>query len=118
MKASFTDFATLAPQYFRPAPGQVSADLAGEIAILNTKTGIYFGLDPVGARIWSLVLQGRSVEQMRDMMLEEYDVEPAQLEGDLAHLLAELEGKGLIELGVAPPLEVDPLSATPAAPDS
>ena len=34
---------------------QVSADLSGEAAILNLKSGIYYGLDNVGARIWTLV---------------------------------------------------------------
>lgn len=117
MKATTTDFASIAQSVYRPAPGQISADLAGEVAILNSKTGIYFGLDPVGARIWALVQQSRTVEQMRDIMLEEYDVDPAQLEGDLVHLLGELEGKGLIEPGVAAPVEDDPLNATPAPPE-
>lgn len=118
MKATFTDFASLASSVFRPSPGQVSADLAGEVAILNSKTGIYYGLDPVGARIWALVQQGKTVEEMRDIMLEEYEVEPGQLEGDIVHLLADLEGKGLIELGKGEPVASDPLDATPVPPDA
>ncbi len=34
---------------------QISCDLAGEAPILNLKSGVYFGLDAVGARIWSLL---------------------------------------------------------------
>ena len=43
---------------------QVSADLAGEAAILNTKTGIYFGLDPVGAQIWQMIQKPCRLEEV------------------------------------------------------
>lgn len=34
-------------------PAQVLARRVGEeIVILNLESGVYFGLDPVGARIW------------------------------------------------------------------
>jgi len=33
----------------------VSCDLDGEAAILNLKDGVYYGLDPVGAKIWNLI---------------------------------------------------------------
>lgn len=101
MKPNFSDFASLNALIFRPTPGQVYADLAGELAILDSKTGVYYGLDPVGARIWSLILEFKSVGEIRSILLEEYEVEPAQLEGDMAHLLNDLHLKALIE--VAPP---------------
>jgi hypothetical protein len=34
---------------------QVSCDLSGEAALLSLKTGVYYGLNPVGARILSLI---------------------------------------------------------------
>ncbi len=77
---------------------QVSADLSGEAAILNLKSGIYYGLDNVGARIWSLVQEPRAVNEVRDAILQEYDVEPDQCETDLLALLEELLSKGLIEV--------------------
>jgi len=40
---------------------QVSCDLAGEAAILNLKNGVYYGLDPVGARIWNLIQEPRKL---------------------------------------------------------
>ena len=101
MKPNFSDFGGLAPLLFQPTPGQVYADLAGELAILDTKTGVYYGLDPVGARIWSLILEVKPVGEIKAILLEEYEVDGAMLEGDIAHLLNDLHGKGLIE--VAPP---------------
>ena len=91
------DFAALASSIFQPTAGQVYAELAGELAILNSNSGVYYGLDPVGARVWSLILAFKSVGEMRGILLEEYDVDAAQLENDLATLLCDLKTKGLIE---------------------
>ena len=78
--------------------GQVSCDLAGETAILDIKSGIYYGLNAVGTRIWNLIQEPRIVTEVRDVLLEEYDVEPDCCERDLLALLQELAAKGLIEI--------------------
>lgn len=101
MKPNFSDFISLLPLYFQPTPGQVYADLAGELAILDSKSGVYYGLDPVGARIWSLLLEWKMVSEIRAILLDEYEVSAAQLESDIAHLFEDLFTKGLVE--VAPP---------------
>jgi hypothetical protein len=80
------------------SPDQVSSDLAGEIVMLNLKNGTYYGLDEVGARIWSLIQEPQPVAAIRDTILGEYDVEPERCEHDLLALLGELEGAGLIEV--------------------
>ena len=77
---------------------QVSADLAGEAAILNLKSGVYYGLNAVGARIWSLIQEPKTVEDIRDTILNEYDVEPERCERDLLALLERLAAEGLIEV--------------------
>jgi hypothetical protein len=77
---------------------QVSADLSGEAAILNLKSGIYFGLNTVGASIWKLIQEPRRVNEIRDTLVQEYDVDPDQCEKDLLALLEELLSKELIEL--------------------
>lgn len=100
MKPNFSDFNGLARLYFQPAQGNVYADLAGELAILDSKSGIYYGLDSVGARIWSLLGEGKCVVEIRDVLLDEYDVDGCQLETDIAHLFEDLLTKGLIQLAV------------------
>ena len=43
---------------------QVSCDLAEEVAILDVTSGIYYGLNTVGARIWQLVQEPRMVSEL------------------------------------------------------
>ena len=81
------------------SPNQVSCDRAGEPAILNLKTGQYYALDPVGATVWKLIDQPRSVASLRDAILAEYEVDAASCERDLCDLLENLAAEGLIEIG-------------------
>jgi hypothetical protein len=80
------------------AKDQVSCDLAGEAAILNVKSGVYYGLDPVGARIWTLMQEPRAVAEIQNTITGEYDVEPERCARDLMGLLEKLLEEGLIEV--------------------
>lgn len=90
---------TLAPPV-RINEDVVFRDLGGEIVLLNLKTGIYFGLDPVGTRIWHLIQEHRSLRKVLDALVEEYKVTEAQCAQDLLNFIALLREKGLIEISV------------------
>ena len=77
---------------------QVSCELNDEAAILDMKTGIYYGLDPVGARIWELIQQPRAVSSIVASLLEEYDVAEADCTQDAIALLTDLQKHQLIEI--------------------
>jgi len=77
---------------------QVHCDLSVEAAILNLKSGVYFGLNTVGASIWKLIQEPRTIKEIRDVLVDEYDVEPKRCEKDILELLQELSTHGLIEI--------------------
>lgn len=77
---------------------QVSCDLSGEGAILNLKSGVYFGLNTVGASIWKLIQEPRSVREIQNAIQEEYEVEPKRCEQDILELLEELLTHELIKI--------------------
>jgi len=83
---------------------QVSADLDGEAVILNLESGVYYSLDQVGAHIWILIQEPRTVHEIRDAILDEYEVEPDRCERDIVSLLDQLADAGLVEIkgGQAP----------------
>ncbi len=80
------------------APDQVSCDLGGEAAILQLTSGIYYGLNPVGARVWALLQQPHTVSDIRDALLAEYDVGPERCERDLFAVLEALAAERLIKV--------------------
>lgn len=75
---------------------QVSADLGGDAAILNLKNGVYYGLDSVAARVWNLIQQPKTFRELRDILIEEYEVDGPRLESDLQNLLNQFADQGLV----------------------
>jgi hypothetical protein len=77
---------------------QVSCALGEERAILNLKNCVYYSLDPVGARVWDLLREPRSVSELRDSLFEMYDVEAELCERNLLNLLEKMRAEGLVEV--------------------
>lgn len=78
-------------------PDQVLARQIGEETVmLDLAKGTYFGLDPVGARIWQLLAEGRTLAEVCDAMMVEYEVSREEIELDVARLAGELADRGLI----------------------
>ncbi len=80
-------------------PPQVMARTVGdETVILDLASGTYFGLDPVGARIWELIGEGKTLAEICEQMLDEYEVTREELERDTLRLAGELAEQGLINI--------------------
>lgn len=82
-------------------PSVVFRELDGEAVLLNLDSGVYYGLDAVGTRVWALVAEYGSARGVCDQMEKEYDVSPEVLERDVDRLIGELRDKGLL-VPVAP----------------
>jgi hypothetical protein len=93
MKAEVTEHSTVVA-----ADDQVYSDLGGEVAILDLKGDMYYGLDEVGARIWELIQEPRTVADIEEILLSEYEVEPDRCHRDLISLLQKLAQEELIEV--------------------
>ena len=81
-----------------PTQAQISSEIADEAVILNLDSGIYYGLNEVGARIWELIQQPQSFSELCSILLEEYDVSAEACERDLKKILLDLKTASLIEV--------------------
>ena len=86
---------TLAHQA-QPSDDVLFQEVAGEAVLLNLASERYFGLDPVGTRIWSLLNRNPLLQQAHLELCETYDASPEQLQQDLLTLVAELAEAGLV----------------------
>lgn len=78
--------------------GVVFREIGDESVILNLDTGIYFGLDAVGTAIWRLLQERGALRAVYEALLQQYDVAPEVLEGDLLRLMEELQAKALVHV--------------------
>ena len=77
-------------------------ELEGESVILDLNTELYFGLDPVGTRMWQLLTTAESIEAAYADLTSEYEVDTAVLRTDLDELIETLVDKGLLSISEHP----------------
>ena len=78
-------------------PAQVMArEVGNETVILDLANGTYYGLDPVGARIWQLMADGQTLTQVCEIMLDEYEVTRENIERDVLALVQKLRERQLM----------------------
>jgi len=77
----------------------LAQELDGETVLLDLASESFFGLDVVSTRVWQLLQEGAGETQIVDTLLEEYEVERAELERDITELLSRLAEAGLITFG-------------------
>ena len=79
-------------------PDQVSCDLSGEAVILNLNSGMYYGIDEIGAVIWDAMEEPRTLEYLRETILSGYQVDKDTCQRDVMVFLADMQSAGLIEI--------------------
>jgi hypothetical protein len=80
----------------RIAEGVVFNRVGDELVLLDLNRGVYYGLNPIGARVWQLLAEGVAEGELTDRLYDEYDAPREMLAADLEMLLAELRGCGLL----------------------
>jgi hypothetical protein len=76
----------------------LATELGGEVVMLNLSDGIYYGLEDVGARLWTLLKHPITVADLCGTLVLEFDVEPDRCERDVRALLNDLLSRGLVEI--------------------
>jgi hypothetical protein len=84
---------------FRIPDEVIFRELDGEAVVLNLDTGIYFGLDAVGTRIWRLLEERKPLKAVLDTLIDEYEAPPDRLQRDLLAFVERLDDKGLLSRG-------------------
>jgi len=74
----------------RIAPEVMIREIGRESVLLDLKTERYLGLNESGTRMWQVLMESASIRAAYEKLLAEYDVAPAELEGDLRELIDRL----------------------------
>jgi hypothetical protein len=77
-------------------PTLVTANLGEELAILDLASDSYLGFNATAAQIWRLLHEPRSLDQICDAMLLEFQVDVGQCRGEISMLLESLLAADLI----------------------
>lgn len=67
-----------------------------ETVILDLASGMYFGLDGVGKRIWESVSSGDNLGETAAAIASEYEVDDEQALADVIEFASDLVERGLL----------------------
>jgi hypothetical protein len=81
---------------FRIPERVLSRKLDDEMVLLNLDSGEYFGLNDTGTRVWELLADGRTGEEVTDRLTEEFEVTAEAAAAHVASLCEELVAAGLL----------------------
>ena len=73
-------------------------EVGGEAVLLDLASERYFGLDPIGTRIWQLLADAPSLQQVHATLCGEFDAPAERIQADLLALVQELAVAGLVEI--------------------
>ena len=73
-------------------------EVDGEMVLLDMESENYFGLDEVGTAIWQAMQEKKTLKEVFDVLLDQYEVEEEMLEHDLSDFVGKLVESGLVEV--------------------
>src|SRR5277367_6599143 len=76
----------------------IACNVMEETVLLDLNSGVYFGLDPVGTRIWAMLGSPRRVNDLREDLLQEFEIDSTTCEKSVCQFINELAAKGLVEI--------------------
>jgi hypothetical protein len=74
----------------------MEAELGDELVALDPNAGDCFGFNSVATSVWRQLQEPKSFEELRDALLEEYEVDQQRCARELQELLDDLSARGLI----------------------
>ena len=76
----------------------VGSKIEDRIALMSIKNGSYYGMDPVGSRVWELIAQPMRVDAVCERLLGEFNVEKAACERQVLAFLQQLSDADLLSV--------------------
>lgn len=90
---------TIGPETLvRRSEEPVAVEVDRTVVMMSVEKGMYYGLEGPGPRIWSLLDQARTPRELRDTLVEEFDVDPEQCLRDVCNFLEDMLKADLVHL--------------------
>jgi hypothetical protein len=79
----------------------LAAEIDDEIVMLDPATSRYFGLADTGARIWELLADPHTIDELVGRLTSEYDVDDTTCRTQVARFIETLDAAGLVHTAPA-----------------
>jgi Coenzyme PQQ synthesis protein D (PqqD) len=80
-------------------PDVVGSKIEDRMALMSIRNGAYYGMDPVGSRVWDLIARSVRVSDVCESLLGEFEVDRATCERQVLAFLQQLADADLLDSG-------------------
>jgi hypothetical protein len=81
--------------------GLIQAEVDGEMVALHVDSGTCYGFNLTATRVWALLEQPKTIDQLCEALTGEFEVEPDACKAEVTELLEDLERDGLVSMSGA-----------------
>ena len=74
----------------------MEAEVANELVALDVQSGSCFGFNEVATRVWRSLAEPKDFDQLRDELMQVYEVDADRCTSELRDLLGQMQHEGLI----------------------
>ncbi len=76
----------------------LSSRMDNEIVMMHPESGKYFALNPVASRIWELLEEPHTINELVEKLLREFDVTEETCTNEVSVFIEEITEKKLIDI--------------------
>lgn len=80
------------------SPDLVATEMDGDIVMMHIKSGQYFGISGVGPRIWALLEQPTTLDELTSAIVNEYVVDEQTCRTDIQVFVKALLDQGAAQI--------------------
>ena len=79
-------------------PGLVTTEMDGDLVMMSIEAGAYFGVGGIGPRLWELLAEPVTIDEMVAAICAEYDVDAETCRPDIQAFVDDLAGNKLVRV--------------------
>ena len=76
----------------------VASSIDGEVVLMSIENGKYYGINPIGSRIWEILAYPTTYIDLIDTLLTEFDIDRITCEKKVTTFLKEIAAENIIEI--------------------
>lgn len=78
--------------------GIIQTELDDEVVLMHVESGKYYSLNAVGAVVWKYLSSPRTLSELCEVVVDEFEVDPETCRRDVEGLVEDLIGLNLVEV--------------------
>lgn len=76
----------------------ISSKMDDETIMLNIDKGEYYGINPIGSRIWELLEKPLTILELSNLLINEFDIDIDNCKKDVSVFIQHLQNKNMVKL--------------------